>query len=183
MSRPIRSERERGLAGEDGMTLVEILVAALIFVIGALAIFQSFGASGRSVYRAEQSQVLNSVVQRELEEVRRLPYAEVALQSPTPTPQAAENDPRHRVVGTQFALNRNGTSAAELVVSGGGLDTDGDGQADDGTINCGELVPGQRSGAVHVAATSTATSTASSSGGTTPTALPAAAEVRTSSGW
>lgn len=137
MSEPMASERESRFAREDGMTLVEVVVAALIFVIGALAILQTFDASGRSVFRAEQSQVLNSVAQRELEEVRRLSYAQVALAAPGPSSQVAENDPRHRVAGTQFATNRNGTGAAELVVAGGGLDTDGDGQADNGTIDCG----------------------------------------------
>lgn len=132
----MRSPRESRLAREDGMTLVEVLVAALIFVIGSLAILEAFDASARSAYRAEQSQVLNSVVQRELEEVRRLDYSQVALAS-SPASQTAENDPRHRVSGTQFALNPNGTGAAEMVVSGGGLDTDGDGQLDDGTVTCG----------------------------------------------
>ena len=132
-----KQQHARMFAREEGMTLVEVVVAALIFVIGALAILQTFDSSTRSAYRAEQSQVLNSVAERELEEIRRLPFAKVALASPAPTSATAVNDPRHRVSGTRFALNRSGTALADMVINGGGLDTDGDGQLDDGTISCG----------------------------------------------
>ena len=127
----------RMFAREEGMTLVEVVVAGLIFVIGALAILQTFESSTRSAYRAEQSQVLNAVAERELEEIRRLPFAQVALATPAPTSATAENDPRRRVSGTRFALSPNGTNLADMVLNGGGLDTDGDGQLDDGTITCG----------------------------------------------
>ena len=105
----------RRVAAQDGFTVVEILVASLIFAAGALAILQVLDVSARNAFRAEQGQVGINVAQRELEKLRQLDYEEVALTT-TPAYQSDPKDPRNRISGTNFALNPNGTNPAEMAI-------------------------------------------------------------------
>jgi type II secretory pathway pseudopilin PulG len=109
---------------EEGFTVVEVLVAILILAAGALAVLQTFDASTRNTFRAEQTQVAINRVQRELEQVRQLDYADVALTT-TPSHSSDPKDPRYRVSGSNFALDWDGTTAsnnAEMAVKNvGGL--------------------------------------------------------------
>lgn len=113
--RPARSRRQR--SGEAGFTLVEVLVAIVLLATGALAVMQVFDTSIRNNYRANESQVMINRAQRELEAIRDLDYKEVALTA-MPTSARDAKDPRSRVLGGSFALNRDGTNPAELVVNG-----------------------------------------------------------------
>jgi hypothetical protein len=114
------SLRQR-FAAEDGLGIVEVVVAAVLLVGGALATMGLMDAAHRQSYRAEQSQVITNRLQAEMEAIKRLEYTKVAL---TATPAHATNpdDPNYRVMdgtgGSSFALNRNGTDLAPLVVNG-----------------------------------------------------------------
>jgi type II secretory pathway pseudopilin PulG len=119
---------------QSGMTIVELLVTAILLVLGALAIFQALEAASRNGYRSEQRQVALDRAQRELEAIRSLPYKEVAMTA-VPTASADQNDPRSRVSGTTFDLNRSGGAPAQMVVNGGALDTGG-------TVTGGVVAPG-----------------------------------------
>jgi type II secretory pathway pseudopilin PulG len=112
------------LARQDGFTVVEVLVAALVFAAGALAVLQVLDVSARNAYRAEQGQVGINVAQRELEKLRQLEYEEVALTA-APTYQSDPKDPRNRISGNNFALNPNGTNSAEMAIKGVGGQTGG----------------------------------------------------------
>ena len=63
---------------EQGMTVVEVIVAAVIVVLGALAIFSLVAAGARNTYRAEGSQVVSDRLQQEMEAIKRLRYDQVA---------------------------------------------------------------------------------------------------------
>ena len=102
------------------MTIVEVLVAAIILVIGALATFEIFDAAAHNKVRTEQRQVALDRAQREIEKLRDVPYGNLALTS-TPIGSADQADPRWRVHGTDFALNRDGTGDATMVANGGAL--------------------------------------------------------------
>lgn len=118
-----RNEIDGGLRREAGMALPEILVAMLILALGSLAVLGSFDAATRNTYRAEQNQVAINIAQREMEQIRQLTYAEVALTT-TPAFSSDPLDPRNRVNGSYFALNRDGTGLAEMAVKGiGGQET------------------------------------------------------------
>ena len=105
----------RRLADERGLTIVEGVIASLILVIGALGALQIFDVAKRTTFRTEESQTLNNRLQAELEEMKDLPFGELALNA-APGSAANENDPRSRVEGTNFALNRNGSGVEPLVV-------------------------------------------------------------------
>ena len=101
--------------------MVETLVAFLLLVVGVLATFQLIDTSRRTTLRAEESQVINDIGQRELEQIRALDYDEIAL-SGTPAPSGDPDNPGSRVGGTSpngtFNL-QDGGPAANLVQNGG----------------------------------------------------------------
>ncbi|MFL5906863.1 MAG: hypothetical protein ACJ75Z_04605, partial [Solirubrobacterales bacterium] len=59
------SRGARILSAQDGMTLTEVVVAALVLTVGSLAVLSLLGASARNSYRADQSQVVDNRLQDE----------------------------------------------------------------------------------------------------------------------
>lgn len=100
------------------MTVVEVVIAAFMLIIASLAALQIVDSGRRNTARAEGSQVAVNAAQRELEAIRNLDYGQVALTS-TPANDSDPNDPRYRVSDTTFAINREGTDYATMVVDAG----------------------------------------------------------------
>jgi hypothetical protein len=113
--------------------MIEVLVAFILLVIAVVASFQVLDASTRQTFRAEESQVMLNVAQRELERLREFDYDQLALTA-MPTTSADPDDPRNRVAGTTFALG-NGDPPAELVANGRPLE-------EGGTISGGQVASG-----------------------------------------
>jgi hypothetical protein len=128
-------DRRRDRLGDDrGITVVEVVIAAMILMISGLALLGLTDTASRNTYRAEQSQVVANRLQSELERIRQLPFSEVALETPPPT--SSDPDlPANRVSGTQFGVDRDGTALAPLAINGG---TTPGGE----TISGGEIVSG-----------------------------------------
>jgi hypothetical protein len=102
---------------EEGLTVIEVVVAGMILVIGGLGVLGIVDAASRNTFRAEQRQVVSNVLQREMEKIKALPYDEIALSS-LPSKEGGENDPGSRVSGSAFYVNRNGTALKPLVAGG-----------------------------------------------------------------
>ncbi len=99
--------------------MVEIVVAGMILVVGSLGVLGMVDTATRNTFRAEQSQTLNNVLQREMEKIRELPYDDVALAT-LPVQESGENNPNSRVSGTAFYTNRAG-GGLKPMVSGGAV--------------------------------------------------------------
>lgn len=115
-----RLDARRG--GEDGFTLIEILIAAFILVLGSFAIFMAFAMAIKNVERGRDSQIALSVAQREMEKIRSLPYERVLMAS-TPATSAETISPANRVSGSEYALNKAGTEKAPLAIATAGVCT------------------------------------------------------------
>src|SRR5215207_132850 len=116
----MRAKLSSRLQGEDGFTVIEILVAATILVIGALAVFMTFTVAVKNVQRGRDSQASISVAQREMEKIRSLPYDKILLKT-TPANSAETSNPNNRVSGATFNLNRTGASEfATMAISASG---------------------------------------------------------------
>lgn len=76
--------------GESGFTIVEVLVAAFILVLGSLAIFMTFAAAIHNVQRSREAQVGISVAQREVERIRVIPFDSIRLKT-SPTSPSVPN--------------------------------------------------------------------------------------------
>ncbi len=103
--------------GEDGLTVVEVVVAGMILVVGSLGVLGMVDTATRNTFRAEQSQTINNVLQQELEKIRELPYEDVGLAT-LPANETGENNPNSRVSGTAFYSKRNGTGLKPMISGG-----------------------------------------------------------------
>ncbi|MEK6277198.1 MAG: hypothetical protein AABM29_04210 [Actinomycetota bacterium] len=128
------------LSDESGLGIVEVMVAAIVLILGVVGVFQAFEAASRNTYRAEQTQVALDRAQRELEKIRATDYGAIALTS-QPGSSSNTNDPRYRVSGGNFALTKGNppgtppSSYSNLVVNGESL-------YGGGTITDGVVAPG-----------------------------------------
>jgi hypothetical protein len=108
----------RGAREEDGFTLIEVLVAAIILVMAATAVFGVLTAATRNAQRAQATQVALDKAQEEIEKLHSIPYDELALKT-TPGHVTAPLNPNYRVSGANFALKREPLGElAEMVVNG-----------------------------------------------------------------
>jgi hypothetical protein len=105
------------IASERGMSVVEVVIAAMLLIIGALAVLGFADTANRTTYRAEQGQVVVDRLQAEMEKLRQLTFDEVALTSAPPVP--ADPDLASRLSAGNFRLNRDGTDPRPLAVAGG----------------------------------------------------------------
>lgn len=104
---------------EDGLTIVEVVVAGLILVVGSLGVLGIVDVASRNTFRAEQSQVVANVLQREMEKLRRRSYGELALSS-LPSHSSDPSDPDSRIASSDFFYTgRDGTGLKRLVHNGG----------------------------------------------------------------
>src|SRR5689334_17025109 len=70
----------RRLDAEDGFTLIEVLIAAVIPALASLAVFGVLTAATRNAARAQATQVALDKAQEEMEKLHALPYSELALE-------------------------------------------------------------------------------------------------------
>ncbi|HET7122034.1 MAG TPA: hypothetical protein VFI17_12400 [Solirubrobacterales bacterium] len=123
--------------GEEGMTLVEVLVAAIILALAAMATFGVLAAATRNAQRAQALQVAQDKAQEEIEKLHTLSYSELAL-SATPPHSSNPLNPNYRVSGANFALKREPLGeSAEMVVKGRELY--GGGVIEVGAVNPGPI--------------------------------------------
>ncbi|HEU5253317.1 MAG TPA: hypothetical protein VFU16_08350 [Solirubrobacterales bacterium] len=109
-------ERNRS---EEGLTIVEVVVAALVLALAAMATFGVLTAATKNAQRAEASQVALNKAQSELEALRSLEDSQLALTA-APPHSSSELSPNFRVSGGTFATVRQPVgSYANLVVNGG----------------------------------------------------------------
>lgn len=120
--------------GEDGFTMIEVVVAVFVLVLGMLASFEILNAAGRNSARAKATQVALERAQDEMERLHSLTYEQVALTA-TPAHNTSPSNPLYRVSGGTYAVNRDGTDLQTMAVNGGSLY--GGGQISGGMINPG----------------------------------------------
>jgi prepilin-type N-terminal cleavage/methylation domain-containing protein len=99
------------LGREDGFTIVECLVAAIILALGSLAVFMTFVAAIHNVGRSREDQYGVSIAQREMEWVRAHSFATIATAGKPSLAKSVseERSPLDRVLPgqTEFSVNRN----------------------------------------------------------------------------
>jgi type II secretory pathway pseudopilin PulG len=106
---------------ESGMTIIEVIIAAVILAAAALATFAILAAATRNAQRAKSNQVALDLAQEEMERLRAVPYANLAV-STAPVHSEKALDPNFRVQGTTFALRRSPVGEyAPLVVNEAGV--------------------------------------------------------------
>ncbi|MGH2937978.1 MAG: type IV pilus modification PilV family protein [Solirubrobacterales bacterium] len=127
----------RSLKKEDGITIIEVVVAALVLTLGGLATFGALSAATVNNQRAQGTQVALDRAQQELEKLSALPYEQLALTEVPPSSSEPKNpDYRVKTNTAQFALTREPRgSYANLAYNGDGLY--GGGLLEGGTVKPG----------------------------------------------
>jgi hypothetical protein len=105
---------------EDGLTIVEVVVAGMILIVGSLGVLGLVDAATRNTFRVEQSQTVSNVLQRELEQIREMPYDDVGLAA-LPAHESGENNPNSRIVSPDLYNTRREGTVLRSMVAGGAL--------------------------------------------------------------
>jgi len=130
----------RRLAGEErGFTIVEVLVAALILVIAAMATFNLLSSAIRNTQRAKGTQVALDRAQQEVEKLRSLSNKQLAM-TKAPPHENGELDPGFRVNAgaATFALVRSPVASYQRMVYNGRT-LYGGGEVQGGIVNPGPV--------------------------------------------
>jgi Tfp pilus assembly protein PilE len=111
----------RRSSGEEGFTIVEVVVAVFVLAMGALATFGVLSAATKNTERAKATQVALDLAQQEMERLRSLPNEELAMEK-LPPHSNDPLDPNYRVnasLGT-FAVSREPLGSPQKMVRNGG---------------------------------------------------------------
>jgi prepilin-type N-terminal cleavage/methylation domain-containing protein len=100
----------RALKGEQGFSLVEVLLAMALSAVGIAATIGVFGASSRTTARAQQGEVGAHQAQAELDRLSKLPYGRLAMTS-LPAASTDPQSPGYGVNGSQFNVRPGLTEA------------------------------------------------------------------------
>jgi Tfp pilus assembly protein PilV len=80
---------------EDGFMIIEVMVAALVLVVGVLGVFTAFAASQKLTLLSERHTALAQRAQLELDRMKSLPYSQVALTQTSSAWSTSTTDPTY----------------------------------------------------------------------------------------
>ena len=104
------------LRREDGMTIIELLVSAVICAVGIAATIGLMDNSRELSVKSEQRDVMAHHAERELERLMELPWLNLQHSS-LPTAQATPaGNPSTYISGTTYKYDRKSPTAAEPLV-------------------------------------------------------------------
>lgn len=90
------------------MTLIEVLIAAIVLALAAMATFGVLAAATRNAQRAQATQVALDKAQEEMEKLQTLSYGELALtKAPSGSSSPLNPNYRYRVTDGHFAVKRD----------------------------------------------------------------------------
>jgi prepilin-type N-terminal cleavage/methylation domain-containing protein len=118
-----RSVGKRSLAAEEGMTMIEVMVAITLLAIGVLAFMQTFIPVQSLNSTSENAAVEASIAEKELEKIAAAGYACIAL-SGTPTSSTDPNNPGYYMrSGPSLQWDLTNPSRVEPLYVSAGLPT------------------------------------------------------------
>ena len=110
------------LGGEDGFSIIELIAALSILLVGILGVAATLSKSRDVVTTAEVREIAVHRAERELERLRSVAYDNLAI-THVPADSADPTDPAFYIEGTQYQWDpANAASVAPLVVAAGGTE-------------------------------------------------------------
>ena len=116
-----RRQRLRSrLRDQAGMTLVEVLIAALVLIVGLAGAFEALAGAQTGTTTAEREAVMAQAGEQALQAIEALPYADIADKStPTKTSSTNTNDPTYYLStcgsSTCYQWDPSNSSSAETL--------------------------------------------------------------------
>jgi prepilin-type N-terminal cleavage/methylation domain-containing protein len=105
-------------SSESGFTLIEMLVAMAVLLIGIVATFGVFASSKNATLVAQRHEVAVHQAQREMEKLRAYSYSELGLES-MPSQSTDPTNPNYRVQSGNRFRSKTSPQLDEDLVSGG----------------------------------------------------------------
>src|ERR687896_1417166 len=102
------TDMPQALGGEDGFTLLELLVAITLLAVGLIALVTSFDHSRDLVSVAEKTEVASHRAEQELERILSMPYAGVG-HATTPADSDDSADPASFITGSNYQYDQGST--------------------------------------------------------------------------
>lgn len=130
---------------EAGFTIIEVLVAGMVLVVGILAVLAVFASAQRTSNTAERNEVMARQAEQQLEEMRGHCYEALAMaEAPDAPPPAEPDHPWTRLTGALLSVaapeeGEEGEALEEELVTETAVKSDDDG-CDDGDGD-GEVDP------------------------------------------
>ena len=91
------NNRRAAAAGQEGFTVVEVLMAVLVLTVGMITLIGAFEPARKLGTQAELRQVASAAAEQELQRVQSLPWAQIAMTSEPAVTGAAAPNPTHYV--------------------------------------------------------------------------------------
>jgi Tfp pilus assembly protein PilV len=91
---------------QSGMSMLEIMVTMFLVMMGLLVVMSSFVAIAKSSRYSERMEVATTLVQREMERVRNLPWANIQSETGAYGEYADHPDYRHEIAVTDVGTVR-----------------------------------------------------------------------------
>jgi prepilin-type N-terminal cleavage/methylation domain-containing protein len=115
-----RSGLRTRLEAEDGFSLIELLAALTILLVGILGVTATLDKTRDAVSTSEVRETAVHRAEREIERLRALPYTELALASiPANSPNQA--DPAFYVQGSQYQWDPADAARVAPLITGGAI--------------------------------------------------------------
>jgi Tfp pilus assembly protein PilV len=110
--------RATRVKAEDGFTLVELLIASIVLVVGIFAVIMAFDAVRRLGSNNESQTVRAQVAEKDLQQIISQGYDAIGLSS-TPTHSTNVNNPNYYVNGSTFQWDLTNSSRTETLCTSG----------------------------------------------------------------
>jgi prepilin-type N-terminal cleavage/methylation domain-containing protein len=104
-------KRLRELAAEDGFTLIELMIASLIMVVGLLALVSGLDHSRNLVTQSEKVEAATHQAEKTVERILAMRYEQVSLTT-APAESDSQADPRFWVSGSTYQWDPDSTGSA-----------------------------------------------------------------------
>ncbi len=104
------------MSSEEGFTLIEMVLALTVLLVGILGMFTGFNASQRLSLVSERHATMAHIAQKEIERVEGIPYSQIGLTS-TPAHSTDPTNPDYYVAaGSTLQVNRSTGATESLAV-------------------------------------------------------------------
>lgn len=100
------------LRDERGMTLIELMIAAVICAVGIMATIVVLDTSREVSVKAEHREAMSHQAEREIERIMELPWSEFA-HTAAPASSPVAGNPASYVSGNTYAYDRSNPTATE----------------------------------------------------------------------
>ncbi len=120
--RSLLADTGHGPPSEDGFTLIEVVLALTLLLIGVLGMFTAFTASQRLSLVSERHATMVHIGQKEIERLEGIPFSQVGITS-SPVHSIDPANPDYYVVGGSpptLQVNRSTGTAEPLIIDPAG---------------------------------------------------------------